>query len=322
MWSIRIHELAAALELYLIEMRRVEDKRGYQHKTVRRGEDPPPVPAKCEAGACGHYPRLVLDPHSTTPPLVKPEGEGKLFYLTQREISHHLSGAYGAADCFDHPLVFARSGWPLPDDDVGEEGQQLLAELLEGDADWEEEASQRFGPNHEDNAEWRGPVYVDETAPQAVGAPSTPDEGATSVTGTGSASGYLRDAAGPPSAQSALPGVETVGGLLALGRILLTFASQVNNLSLTGIFHRLFCGPVSIEMPALRSLSIGPLLLYWKIAFSPRLVGSFSALENIRICTGTLTDVEVGLLAGESGALPRLRHIEWEMVDAHDPSAR
>lgn len=314
-WSLRLYELCAVLELYLIEMRRIDDRQGVPPRGSR-------VPIECQNGSCNHYPRLILDPHSTTPPLVRAGRDVKILYLTRHEISTHLNEFKGSpTDRFDHPIVFARSGYPLPDEDVSEKGQELVKNILVGDASWIDNIHERFGPNHEDNVDWHGPIsyYLSEAAdafPAASAAAEAPSEAIDA------ASDYLREIVQARPVTEALPSVETVGGLLALARSLLALTPQVRTLSLTGIFHRLLSSPASIELEGLRALNIGPVLPIWNRLLRPSVVAGFCKLEELRICVPTLSEVEVAFLAGSHGALPRLCRLEWEMVDADDPFVR
>lgn len=323
---MRIHELCAVLELYLIEMRRVEDKYGYPDVSPRRDFEPPPVPVECRAGACGHYPRLVLDLTSASPPRVGPGMATTVFYITRREILRHSKLPGSATDRFDHPIFFARAGYPLPDEDVGEEGQRRILKLLFGDTEWDDDIEERFGPNHTSDVDWHGPVAepVDDAA---AGLSDPAEEDATPDLVDEAAYAYLRDASRDELVSEALPSIESLGGLLALARGLLArgllaLTPRVSNLSLTGMFHRLLCGSASIELEGLRHLSIGPLLPYWQKTFNASAITNFHSLEQLRICAGDLNDAEIGVLAGDSEALPQLRRVQWEVVNADDSTAR
>lgn len=92
-WLVRCFSVQAALDLYLEEMRRVE-------------ESMPPRPCQCEHGSCPSYPGLrIVGNGSRTPPSAT-----DTLVLTQRRLLQHHARRGSLADHFDHPLLFARSG--------------------------------------------------------------------------------------------------------------------------------------------------------------------------------------------------------------------
>lgn len=319
-WSRRIFELRAALDLYLAAMRRLENERNYTISYWRREPTRTPPP-ECKAGTCPHrYPRLVFDHESTTPLHIAARASAEVFYLSPLQISRHLARPHKIAktDRFSHPLFFARSGFPFPDTDIDEEGQNLLARLLAGPHDQDDfgqwhilEGSPQSSPPHNagtvgsiEGAWQEGEDWPNVTSP-----------------GAGDASDYLAELARPLNASDQLvPHPETVGGLLAMGRSIIAMAPNVDNLSLTGYFNRLLCSSILLASQNLRCLSIGPTLPYWKRTFRSQAVSRFPKLEHLRLCVPTLTTDEISLIAGGDPGLKRLKSVQWEVADAEEPT--
>lgn len=246
---------------------------------------------------------------------VRPSAE--VFYLSPLQILRHMARPHRNAktDRFSHPLFFARSGFPFPDTDIDEEGQELIASLLSGPHDQEV-----LGPP---------PIMVPSPMSSPPYQPAVLAEGAadseewSNVTspGAGDAQDYLRELARPMNASEELmPNAETVGGLLAIGRNIIAIAPNIDNLSLTGYFQRLLCSQVPLASQSLRCLSIGPTLPYWKKTFSPSALAQFLNLEHLRLCVPTLTQDEISVIAGGDAGMQRLKSVQWEVVEAEEPS--
>lgn len=112
---MRVLELQAVLDLYLTEMRRLEDRRGRAIEPCRRiQEDANDVPS---CSTCVAYPALRLElPHG---PLISEQDDEFVhsrfcsvpaYIITYAQIREHLDARGAATDHFDHPIIFARSG--------------------------------------------------------------------------------------------------------------------------------------------------------------------------------------------------------------------
>lgn len=99
------YEAQTALDLYLIEMRRIED---LHEGSGTHGSQPP------------DYPQLVLIGTPTQPTLPEGIDRSKCFVLTRQELLQRLSRPGCPTDSFDHPLLLARSGFlPQGEDSTG-----------------------------------------------------------------------------------------------------------------------------------------------------------------------------------------------------------
>lgn len=248
---------------------------------------------------------------------------GAAFYLiTKLQILRHLSRAQQDAqtDRFDHPLVFARSGCPLEDIDIQEEGQELIENLLAGPY---QEDDLRL--NHGLGYRSASPVPDEDEVQQAhfvhEGAvPKEEEESATSR--VGAAAAYLTELALPIStADNLLAAMETLNGLFTAARVIIALTPNLVNLSLTGIFHRLLCGTTPLPLDELRCLSIGPVLPYWTTLIKSAAAARMKKLERLRICNAKLGKDEIDVIAGVGGVLPRLGQATWECIGDEEPAS-
>lgn len=263
---------------------------------------PPRTPSRCRRGACKDYPHLIV-PALCTAPRARSEHEERLdrqynaFILTRRQIAFHLTHGTAGRDRYDHPLVFAHEGYPLQDVDVDGAGQRKLRDLLAGprsDLDQDD----FFARASEEDATQRSADSVTRDARE-----------------------YLRHAAVSQPLGDLLPGTESLSSLLVLGRAVLAQASQLTNLSLTGIFHRLLVNAPPLTSTLLRCLCVGPVLPFWKTHISPQTMTKLNDLEKLRICAEKLCPCELDIICGVDGVLPNLREVEWEIVAPEEPSA-
>lgn len=306
-------QLRALLELYLIAMRTVDDKHGrdYAHWAANTEPD---IAAECSQGSCAHrFPRLTLDKEFVSTHSDVMYGNVN---VTPLQVARHLARPHRVArtDHFQHPLLFARSGHPFPDVDVDDQAQTALSDLLQGGA-LIDGGSHRTEPF----------IIEDDDEPMPQRVVEAQDGGSPphfTTPGAGDARDYMREAARPAEAtDETIPSGETVGGLLAMARILLLLCPRVDNLSLTGIFHRLLCGRNPIALPSLRCLSIGPVLPYWRTTFTSLGMANLSGLEKLRLCVSTLTNDEVDALTGKTGALGKLKVLQWEAMQSRQAPA-
>lgn len=115
-WLIGVMEIQAVLDLYLMEMRRLEDN-ALPHVTSSEGEGSKtetPQPAK----TLPVYPSLHLHATSTSSPGC--DVSDQAFALMYPAIIDHLARRGATTDNFNHPLLLARSGVKILDiDDAG-----------------------------------------------------------------------------------------------------------------------------------------------------------------------------------------------------------
>lgn len=91
-------EVQAALDLYLIEMRRIEDKMGIG------------IHSQCSKDKCLHYPPLHIKTNNPFSASTAPE---EAFTLYRPQLLRHLARRGAATDRFDHPVLLARSGFSV-----------------------------------------------------------------------------------------------------------------------------------------------------------------------------------------------------------------
>lgn len=105
-WTARLFEAQAALDLYLIALRRIDD----EHAKI----DSPSSPrCDCPRGSCPVYPTLEI-----TATLYRAQSTGRKVHakvtqpvqFTRHQLLRHLARPGCITDRLDHPLLFARSG--------------------------------------------------------------------------------------------------------------------------------------------------------------------------------------------------------------------
>lgn len=290
-WLIGVMEVQGALDLYLLEMRRLEDAAGI------------PVP-QCDgkAFACAGpegqgphiaYPPLVLKDNTTAAvPTTSSASEEtnhnsrqpKPFTISRAELQEHLSRSGGPGDYFDHPLIFARSGLLVYDFDEwgqGSRNSSLLTQMT-GLSD--------VGFSHEDTASSLG----------AAG-------GAQTVSPT-------------TLANRAAPSTSTIGGILALARALFTLTPRLQTLFLTGFLQAVVCHDPVPSLPCLRTLCLGPLALNSdeSLAPSPSVADELSSLEELKLMGCGLADRKLAWL----DAFPALKKVEWAMESSLESNTK
>lgn len=123
----------AAVELYLLEMRRLEDKSGYEVEDWE-GEEGAlhgPQPVKGEMVYYGSLRVLHWDssPHPNYGSGTGPQNLLKYYWnVSWAAVEKHLARRGGMSDYFDHPLIFARSGMHLLD--FADDGRALISDAF------------------------------------------------------------------------------------------------------------------------------------------------------------------------------------------------
>ena len=112
----------------------------------------------------------------------------------------------------------------------------------------------------------------------------------------------------------ALPSTATINSLLALARSVLGFAPNVYNLSLSGIFERVVGSPSRLppELPALRSLSIGPPPPHWRTSLTLD-TSALARIKHLRIVGVMLVEEEVSAISKLLGR--QLEFFRWILAD-------
>lgn len=113
MYLYRTFRLQAAVDIYLAQMRRIDDERAAETSssgTSAATDDPYVLPVAndtCIQRRCGHYPHLAVARGTPSDPFW-PKGSNNLI-VHNDQIEAHTARRGGPIDRFDHPLIFARS---------------------------------------------------------------------------------------------------------------------------------------------------------------------------------------------------------------------
>lgn len=233
------------------------------------------------------YPRLLITGFSSPASRAADSihSDEAVWVLSRAEIWKHLTRRGSALDQFDHPTLFARTGFP--GSPINDFGRALLMEYLVGP--W---------PRYFNvvNAE------ADNAAAQQ-GNPAAREE--ETIEALGLAPQY------------------TVCGINIAVTTLICRATNLVNLSLTGTLD--LCLSFNIEtFQTLRSLSLGPLLPIWQDSALFKLSAPYQMrdLENLRVCGGFINTIEASQIAGENGCFPSLKRFQWEAVQTCKPYER
>lgn len=301
-YAIKVYMLQATLDLYLLEMRRVEERDGLLVRPWSETMTGAVVARDCEIkhqGKCRSYPPLkVMTPWPSTVTENANASKGpKPFVITLDQINQHLTRAGSATDRFDHPLIFCRSGakdflfdGPGRGEYVGTEDPFELA--------------------HEEDER---PLYKDK---------AKPEDYADLWDVRGLERGWRRkDVVYPQDLSSDIdptsPNSATLGSLLTMTRAILCTTPSLVNLSLSGFLERAVCGTRSPPgLRALKELSLGPAPPFW---YAPMRLHhtALASVEKLRIVGVQLFKSEIADIAGRRGALPNLREVEWTLASEY-----
>lgn len=243
-WASRVFEAQAALDLYLEEVRAVEEA---DPKLLARQTRPGArVPAPCRNGKCGCYPALYITGVSTPPP-------SGAFKVSRAQLLHHIARRGALTDHFDHPLVFIRSSLGVIIHQPPGKGfrhyspaftcarYELYSDRWDSDSLHASHHCADFAFLREKDAySWPGKVT---------------DAGRFSTA--------------------------TFDSTLRLTQGLLGLLPCLENLSLTGYLEKTLDGWTAKEKSRLRRLSLGPTPETWKPQLH---LDSLSGLEQLRIC--------------------------------------
>lgn len=287
-WAIRIYLLQACLDLFLMEMRRIEELKSYSIATPR----PSLAPHICRLGRCGHYPRLALIAWHRGANDERFVGED-VFILRRSMLWKHLTRRGGVLDQFDHPLLFARTG--LKAARISSYGRSLVRSRLEG--------------AHRDH------FTPEEYDPQADEMDDFSDED-VDFDSDGS-HGSQRDPVEVKVPRFARHHTRT--GIVEAACNLLRAAPNVSNLSMSGYIRCSLRDRLPV-FETLRSLCLPASLPFW---YDPVMGGKHGPrmfeLENLLVSGHALSAVEAKEIAGKGERFPRLRRFIWELVQTNDP---
>lgn len=275
-WAIRVWEAQAAVDLYLIRMRQVEDDKDYPALNWKSPWHKP----RCSGKNCHPYPKLVL---TATP---RQETEDT-FYVAVSQLHQHLARRGSATERLDSPLHLARSGLLMFDYHQREPAREIRDDpyVVRG----------RQGSDVDDK---QPGDFADLFA-------VTEGEGYARAPHASSSAAAL---------DPALPATPTIGSLLAQARSILSYTSALQNLSLSGFLERLVCGRRSpAELKNLRAVTIGPPPPQWRLPLHFN-GATFATIEKLRICGTLLTQDNLDALIGVDNQLPALRKFQYSTV--------
>lgn len=278
-----------------MEMRRVEERNGYDVKSWRSPEAEDQAAKYIHKGRCKSYPPLSLIMPAKGAPVVNVPG---VFTITLAQIHQHLARPGSIGDRFDHPLLFSRSGVKgfvrygpgRGGDDGGEGDYHQLVRERDGSPTYVE------ATNGEDFADLWSVVGLGRNRDDDIKLPRE-----------------LCD-----ELDAAFPTAATLGSLLATARMVLSATPSLDNLSLTGFLERAICGSRSPPaLKALKSLSLGPPPPFW---YAPMRLdhSAIASVERLRIAGVMLFKSEIASIAGHAGALPKLKKLEWMLAAKYD----
>lgn len=328
LWFIGVIEVQAALDLYLLEMRRLEDEAGISGPTCQCG--PPPKEEGSSRQPCIDYPSLVLT--TTTPSrgesaaaAASSSGSKAPFFLHRSRLLRRVTRRGGKADSFDHPLLFARSGirtiifdregYGRLSNDLWREAKALYDD--DGDTYDEEVSDEEDSASEEDGSDGVS-AASDDDASAGYGLPDEDAFANLALPASSSAQTLATDLVIPLD-QANYP-TASIGGNLSLARTLLGLTPNLHSLLLTGVLQRAICGKgAALPPPALRKLYLGPLSHHSDDSLSPCFEGDrLQGLEELGIRGCFLQGQKRECLR----ALPRLKSVHWNLENTTlDPSS-
>lgn len=348
LWLVRVMEVQAALDLYLVEIRRREDAAGVSSPLCPRPQQDETKPTQPEI----EYPSLVItssEPPTTAslsstakkPSTLDSSSVGPSFIIPRPQLMQHIFAKGSKADHFDHPLILARSGiksilfkkrrrgYLCRDLErsakalYGEAEEEADSGSLPDDAsldyvdsseeedvssEEDEESSEEDEESSEESEESSDEEPSDEDE-DLTDAESSEEEVDDAFDLSSSASPLVRDLMGPQGEIES--STTSIGGILNLAGTLLALTSNVETLFLTGYLQRTLCAEGAVTAPpSLRRLHLGPLSHRSDDSMSPSVEGG--RLQNLE---------ELGLRGCFLDApkreclrsLPRLKTAYWNL---------
>lgn len=299
-------EAQGVLDLYLCEMRRIEDaeNRPVIPWRAAKTHPAPRASSKCRSRECSHYPKLVLEgfDRSTKKGSKSASSKGdcssqKTFTITRDQVKAHLLRPGALTDDFEHPLLFARSGLRMlamgPGCSIVIDHDQREIDAYYGFSSFDDD-------HHEYGDFFR---YNDDAFSQSSDSPQGSPRSTSSGQSTSSDSNDSFDASHRD-------------GLVALARSVLYRVVALENLSLTGFLH-LSLGREPPALTTLRCLSVGPGTSPPTLNLSLSVV-QLPSLVKLRCCADYLNTGIAKRIAGTKKHWPSLREIRWDFGGSHD----
>lgn len=283
-WIPRVFEVQAALDLYLLKLRSLENE---DPALVRLAQPGARIPAPCRTGSCSHYPALVI---TGLPP---PRHGWRSFplgaFMVHRgEILRHLARSGAITDRFDHPITLARSGFDVS-------VFRPSWERVEPDVRYELRSESWDLEGVHEQYDFADLATLRESD-RLVAGWTSPD----------------RPFAGPLS-------TATLGSTLQLARSVLAFLTNLNNLSLTGYLEAALARS-ALASSSLRRLTLGPCPPSWLAATAN--VQELSGLVELRICGAMLDPSAIELITTEMGHLRLFEWSIAELYDSRSEERR
>lgn len=271
-------DVQAALDLYLIEIRSLEEQNPHLLRLAARDTR---VPQRCRDGDCNHYPALflastVLAPADGTQ-IESPKGA---YTLARPDLLRHMARPGGVIDRFDHPLLFSRSRLKI----------HLAVPPGKG--------NRNYAPNGS------GARYVlISQFPDAAGGYHLHEWHEA-----GTFSALDRMSVGR-ALNAPLTNTATIISNLRLARAVLAHTPNLTDLSLTGFLESAVGGGRSAGPLSLRRLSLGPPPVCWDAGLT---LQGLRSVEELRIAGTALVAAEIKVIKSTK---PQLRELEWSMKE-------
>lgn len=314
-WTSRVFLLVAALDLYILRMRQIEDARNYDHSHRERyGRLPNDCWKKVGANTCGHvYPRLqLLLPASRLATGLSHSNDGnEVFTVTEPQLWEQLDRNSGPANDFDHYTYYimsTRLGL-----DMTEEEWNRVRDDLHGpgpaqvytDVHWRqfmgydpyEDTDRVYDPLEKLNS---GRCRYQEASEEEKEAGRHRAPSPSSV-----------DFDWRHEGQAGKRRTDRAEDLLAMARHIVSLAPQISNVSVTSLLFRSLS---ALPAHTIQSLTIGPRARYWDTVL-PCDLTPLTNLVKLRI-VGMMSQDDATKVAHQ---LPLLKHVEWEVTDEKGP---
>lgn len=292
-----ILEVQAALDLYLEDIR---DSEGEDEKLKRLGQPGARVPAQCRNGNCKHYKTLCITGATARRRISGSGGPlGGTSYVPRTALLRHLARPRTVSDRFDHPLLFARSGFEATVTSNLGSGHRYAylaggASYTLGSETWDLQGV------HEKHV-WPDLALVQRDMMQWEQEYRRRQEDEEDE----ECQGWAEYAV---TCSSILANMGTLGQTMCFVRSMLASLTNLQDLSLTGYLEAIFDDKQQ-QVGHLRRLSFGPSAPSWNEQLG--LVG-FTGLEKLHISGIALNEREIRCITNE---MPRLQEFRWSMIE-------
>lgn len=308
--------LQAALDLYLIKMRQIEDAKGWPVRPSRVASRFLDNGANCRDADCQHYPRLRIAPSSVAKSHTGAldssgtcvgydcndekrviDTDDTILCLTYADLDACIDRETGQADHFDHPLILARSGRRM----------LIPSDLGHPWVDWDRTDCRRYygRRRYEDG-------YCVSCGTEGFRSPEFAqyeEYGGFLCRGCADPLDRTKIATDLTSHKS-MPGIEALAGRIV------RMTPNVLNLSYTSYLGE--GAPVPcMPLNKLRSLSVGPLPPAWEAAPTFTRIG-LPSLEKLRVSPNCMDAALASRLVNKDGPLPKLIELQWDHGQRYD----